>query len=520
MEIKNPILAGFYPDPSACAVDGTFYLVNSSFCYFPGVPIFESTDLKHWHQIGNVLDRESQLPLGKQNMSRGIFAPTIRYNNGTFYMITTNVSGGGNVVVTATNPAGPWSEPHYLAGADGIDPSLFFDEDGTCYYIGTRPNPEGVGHNGDWYIYIQEMDLENWCLKGEYKLVWNGAMRKAEWPEGPHLYKKDGWYYILHAEGGTGPAHAVCVARSKEIYGPYEGNLMNPIITHRHLGKDYPIRYVGHADLFEDSEGNWYAVMLASRPCEWHTNLGRETFLAKVTWEDGWPVCNAGIGMLEDTVTVPLKETEGQELITSGKDANGIPFHMVMLRNPVPGTAKGEGDGYRIQLLPYTLSQMEPAAYLGIRQTSYHFTVKTNLSFAPEKNGEMAGLALFQCEASYVAVVYGRFDEKTQVRVIKNSRDLDAEPAYPVKCVEEVLASADVSAENICFTITQKGQKADISYSIGDVEKTLVTGLSTKFLSTESAGGFVGCTVGMYASASGAESANSAYFTGIDYTDL
>ena len=149
MEIKNPILPGFYPDPSACAVGEKFYLVNSSFCYFPGVPIFESTDLKHWHQIGNVLDRSTQLPLHEDGMSRGIFAPTIRYNNGTFYMITTNCSHGGNFVVTATDPAGPWSEPHYLAGADGIDPSLFFDEDGKCYYNGTRPNPEGVGHNGD-----------------------------------------------------------------------------------------------------------------------------------------------------------------------------------------------------------------------------------------------------------------------------------------------------------------------------------------------------------------------------------
>ena len=193
---------------------------------------------------------------------------------------------------------------------------------------------------------------------------------------------------------------------------------------------------------------------------------------------------------------------------------------MVMIRNPIPGTAKGEGDGYRINLLPYTLSQMEPAAYLGIRQTSYHFEAKTDVTFTPAKDGEMAGLALFQSEASYVTVVYGQFDGKTQVRVIKNSRDLNAEPAFPVKCIEEVLASEDVAAETISFTIAQKGQEACISYNTGNVEKVLVSGLSTKFLSTESAGGFVGCTVGMYASANGAESANSAYFSGIDYTDL
>ena len=508
MEIKNPILPGFYPDPSACAVNGKFYLVNSSFCYFPGVPVFESTDLKHWHQIGNVLDRASQLPLGHDGMSRGIFAPTIRYHEGTFYMITTNVSYGGNFVVTATDPAGPWSEPHYLAGAEGIDPSLFFDDDGKCYYIGTRPNPAGVGHNGDWYIYIQELDIENWCLVGDYKMVWNGAMRKAEWPEGPHLYKKDGYYYIMHAEGGTGPAHAICVARSKELWGPYENNLMNPVFTHRHLGKAYPIRYVGHADLIEDTEGNWYAVMLASRPCEGHTNMGRETFLAKVTWEDGWPVFNAGIGILEDTVTVPLTETEGDELITCGKDADGIPFTMVKLRNPVEGMAKGEGDGYRLKLLPYTLAEKEPAAFLGLRQTSYYFTAKTTVDFAPAQDGEAAGLTIFQSEEAFLAIVYGKFDGKNQVRVAKNS----------VQGGVELVAAEELTAERICFKITQKGQTATLFYDAGAGEKVLAEDVSTKILSTESAGGFVGCTIGMFATANGEESSNTAFFGGIDYT--
>jgi len=511
MEIKNPILPGFYPDPSVCAVGDKFYLVNSSFCYFPGVPIFESEDLKHWHQIGNILDRNSQVPCGKDGMSRGIFAPTIRYHAGTYYMITTNVSHGGNFIVTAKDPAGPWSEPHYIAGADGIDPSLFFDEDGTCYYIGTRPNPEGVGHNGDWYIYIQEVDLENWRLLGEYKLVWNGAMRKAEWPEGPHLYKKDGWYYIMHAEGGTGPAHAVCVARSKEIYGPYEGNLMNPVFTHRHLGKDYPIRYVGHADLVSDKEGNWYAVMLASRPCEWHTNMGRETFLAKVTWEDGWPVFNAGIGMLEDVVTVPLTEKGAEDKdgnpVTSGIAANGIPFSMVMLRNPEEGTAVKDGEGYRLKLLPYTLAECEPAAYLGIRQTSYYFTAATTVKLVPEQDGEAAGLALLQSENASVAILYGQFDGRKKVRVVKN------EAAAGLS----VLAEQEVCAEKITFSIRQAGQTASLSYDAGTGEQVLVSGLSTKFLSTESAGGFVGCTVGMYATADGEKSSNTAWFDGISY---
>ena len=181
---RNPILSGFYPDPSICRVGEDFYLVNSSFAYFPGVPVFHSKDLAHWEQIGNILEREEQLPLTGCEISRGIFAPTIRYHEGTWYMITTNVDNGGNFIVTAKDPAGPWSDPHYLGdAAPGIDPSLFFDEDGRCYYVGTRPNPEGVQHNGDWEIWMQEVDLKEMKLCGESMAIWKGALKNAIWPE-------------------------------------------------------------------------------------------------------------------------------------------------------------------------------------------------------------------------------------------------------------------------------------------------------------------------------------------------
>ena len=248
---KNPIMPGFYPDPSICAVGEDYYLINSTFAYFPGLSLMHSKDLVHWEQIGNVMDRKSQLPLKEAGHSAGLFAPTIRYHEGVFYVICTNVSYGGNYIVTASNPEGPWSEPYYIEGADGIDPSLFFDEDGKCYYIGTHPNPEGCKYDGDWYIWIQELDVKTMKLVGEHKNVWNGAMKNIVWPEGPHLYKKGEYYYIMHAEGGTGPDHAVTVCRSKNIWGPYENNFCNPILTHRHLGRDYPVKYVGHADLIE-----------------------------------------------------------------------------------------------------------------------------------------------------------------------------------------------------------------------------------------------------------------------------
>ena len=228
---KNPILPGFYPDPSICRVDDDYYLVTSSFAYYPGVPIFHSKDLVNWKQIGHVLDRPSQLPLDGQGQSEGIFAPTIRYNDGTFYMITTNVGSGGNFIVTAKDPAGPWSDPYYLE-APGIDPALFFDDDGKAYYIGTRPAPEGPRYFGNWEAWAQEIDLKTMKLVGESVGLWRGALRDSAWPEGPHLYKIDGTYYLMIAEGGTGPEHAVSISRSNAVTGPYVGNPANPILTH------------------------------------------------------------------------------------------------------------------------------------------------------------------------------------------------------------------------------------------------------------------------------------------------
>ena len=181
--VHNPILPGFYPDPSICAVGRDFYLVNSTFAYFPGVPIFHSRDLAHWRQIGNVLTRPSQLPLDGCRHSRGIYAPTLRYHDGTFYLITTNISGGGNFIVTAQDPAGPWSEPYWLGDvAQGIDPSLLFDDDGRCYYVGNRPNPAGEQYGGDWEIWAQELDLTTMRLTGESHALWKGALRDVIWP--------------------------------------------------------------------------------------------------------------------------------------------------------------------------------------------------------------------------------------------------------------------------------------------------------------------------------------------------
>ena len=500
----NPILPGFYPDPSICAVGDDFYLVNSTFAYFPGIPIMHSKDLAHWEQIGNACDRESQLPLGDTGHSRGLFAPTIRYHEGTFYIICTNVSYGGNFIITAQNPAGPWSEPHYIEGADGIDPSLFFDEDGTCYYIGTHPNPAGCQYDGDWYIWIQELDIENMKLVGEVHNVWNGAMRNIIWPEGPHLYKIGEYYYIMHAEGGTGPDHAVTVCRSKNVYGPYENNFCNPILTHRHLGRKYPICYVGHADLVKTINDEWYMVMLAVRPLEGYTTMGRETFLARVEWENDWPVVNPGVGRLTDTVEINLPKwtaytAESNEYVFS--TMGQLPPEFMVLRNADKSHYSLEkGKGLLMLFDTHTLKEQASPSYLALRQKHHHFMVKALLDVSNLSEDKRAGIAYVQNNLYNLRVeVNGKMAE-----VILCEKGTDRRViSMPLQGSNPLEVSLEVDGLSAAVIIEgQKSPEVDI-----------------RTLSTEAAGGFTGCTVGLYAVAD-TENTDCACFKRFSYSEV
>ena len=500
----NPILPGFYPDPSICAVGDDFYLVNSSFAYFPGIPIMHSKDLAHWEQIGNACDRESQLPLGDTGHSRGLFAPTIRYHEGTFYIICTNVSYGGNFIITAQNPTGPWSEPHYIEGADGIDPSLFFDEDGTCYYIGTHPNPAGCQYDGDWYIWIQELDIENMKLVGEVHNVWNGAMRNIIWPEGPHLYKIGEYYYIMHAEGGTGPDHAVTVCRSKNVYGPYENNFCNPILTHRHLGRKYPIRYVGHADLVKTINDEWYMVMLAVRPLEGYTIMGRETFLARVEWENDWPVVNPGVGRLTDTVEINLPKwtaytAESNEYVFS--TMGQLPPEFMVLRNADKSHYSLEkGKGLLMLFDTHTLKEQASPSYLALRQKHHHFIAKALLDVSNLSEDKRAGIAYVQNNLYNLRVeVNGKMAE-----VILCEKGTDRRViSMPLQGSNPLEVSLEVDGLSAAVIIEgQKSPEVDI-----------------RTLSTEAAGGFTGCTVGLYAVAD-TENTDCACFKRFSYSEV
>ncbi|MDD2958663.1 MAG: family 43 glycosylhydrolase [Lachnospiraceae bacterium] len=317
--IENPIARGFYPDPSICRVGEYYYRIHSTFAYAPGIPVFRSSDLQDWEQIGHVLTRDSQLDLLRSEVSGGIFAPTIRWNKGIFYVIVTNVDAGGNFYVTAEDPAGPWSDPIFLKDAPGIDPSLFFEGD-HCYYIGQRQK-EDARFFGDCEIWIRELDLQKGCLTGETAAVWDGAMKNACWAEGPHLYKKDDYYYLMIAESGTEYNHSISIARSRSLYGPYESCPRNPIFTHRNLGRQYPVQCAGHGDLFDTPEGDWYITMLAVRMEKGAGPLGRETFLADVIWEEDWPVINAGEGRLRKWQWV---KSGAKEASNDGKPDSGI----------------------------------------------------------------------------------------------------------------------------------------------------------------------------------------------------
>lgn len=534
MQIRNPILSGFYPDPSICRVEDWFYMVNSTFAYFPGIPIFRSRDLACWEQIGNVLERNSQVSLEGCGHSEGIYAPTIRYHEGVYYLIATNVSGGGNFIVTAGHPEGPWSEPYFLGEkAQGIDPSLFFDEDGSCYYIGQRENSGGSRYFGDCEIWIQKLDLERMELVGESHPVLYGFEKNAVWPEGPHLYKKDGWYYILHAEGGTERNHCIAAARSREVFGPYEYCPANPILTHRHLGRDYPVTCVGHGDLTEDGNGNWYMVMLGSRPEMEHTLMGRETFLAKVVWEDGWPVVNPGIGRLETFVEISGFREKSME---SGINADiqehskvytfekeKFPPEFLFLRNPREGMILSgvEGMFLRMHMNPAVLREQTFPCYAALRFRDRSFAVETELELKTDSEYHCGGMALVQSNDWHFRLeCYAVPQTKVRLTACLGGKEVVLGELLLEKGRRfQLRVDVDgLKGSFFCRTTEKSFDKEDRQDpQIWGDWKYVMENVDLRPLSTEKAGGFVGCTAGMYASGNGQADSSYADFAWFSY---
>jgi len=512
---RNPILAGCYPDPSICRVGDDYYLVNSTFEYFPGLPIFHSRDLIHWQQIGHILDRPSQLPLQGVRASGGLYAPTIRFSNGVFYVINTLVDGktkSGNFIVTATDPAGPWSEPFWLDEAPGIDPSLFFDDDGRVWYVGNRMAAQSQ-YQGHTEIWLQELDLKSMHLVGETYVLWDGALKKAIWAESPHIYKVNELYYLMIAEGGTAHNHAVTIARSETVTGPYESNPCNPILTHRHLGLDYPIVGTGHADLVETQTGEWWMVCLAMRPYGgYFYNLGRETFLVPLRWEEGWPIVNPGVGKVEIELLAPdLPEHLWDELPARDEfDGPSLAFHWNSLRTNSDNFAVlTKRPGYlRLYLRSERLSEETNPSFIGRRQQHARFQAETALEFIPEQN-EYAGLALIQNHNFYYLFIITRTIQPV-IRLIRRAHG-----------TEEILAEQTIHAQRINLKVEAHEQSYNFYFAEQPGEwRALAENVDGRILSTPVAGGFVGAYISMYASSNGQPSTNHADFDWFEYISL
>lgn len=487
----NPVLHGFYPDPSICAVGSDFYLVNSTFSYFPGIPIFHSRDLVHWEQIGNALTKNLQVNLTGNDDHEGIYAPSIRYYQGTYYIIAdheTQANRAGMFIITARDPKGPWSNPTYIKGADGIDPSLFFDN-GKCYFVATHDNSMGSKYFGDNELYLAEIDLASKQFISDKKPLWRGALRHVTWPEGPHLYKHNGYYYLLIAESGTEEHHAMTIARSKKIDGPYEGNPNNPIMTHRFLGAEYPVQNVGHGDFVQASTGDWYFVCLGSRKYHGFVNTGRETFVGHIKWEDDWPVLNPGVGHLEENGVIDLPSVSVKQPETDITfDSSKRDLRLLFLRNPQRQSYLQQNDGLLLTGSSNTLAETQSPTFVGVRQSSVNAFMRVKFGEMNLGSGQI-GLTVYQNRTHFVTFMVKQ-DEKEISATVSQVNDSETNEVAKILLTE-------LPHEMV---IRQKGN--DLFFGLPSKFDGVVDWLDetvdTHFLSTEVAGGFVGCVMGVY----------------------
>ncbi len=513
---SNPILTGFYPDPSICKVNEAYYLINSTFSYFPGIPIFKSHDLVNWQQIGNVLDRPEQLNLDKLGVSEGIFAPAISYNNGKFYVVSTLVGGKGNFVVTANNPTGPWSKPVWLPEVNGIDPSLFFDDDGKAYiiYNSTPPLNKSL-YNGHRTIRIFEFDQNTLSIiKDTQKILVNGGTdisKKPIWIEGPHIFKENNYYYLIAAEGGTGDNHSEVVFRSRYINGPYESYTNNPILTQRHLdhNRPNPITSVGHADLVKDENGDWWGVFLGCRPYEDnHYNIGRETFMARVVWNNNWPTFDLDGDIVKNKYETPndIKKLKAYDLNKNFKESfnkQKLGFEWLFLRTPRTAWHSLADGALTIKSRPETISKKENASFIGYRQKHINGNVRLQMSFKAQKEHEKAGIVIFQNENHYYYFCKSIKDNSPVIQLLKSGENGD----------EELASAVIEDTEKFKLKIDTKGTTYDFYYATKDSKWILLDyDIDAKFLSTKTAGGFVGSIYGLYTTSSGRKSTNSATY--------
>ena len=537
----NPIINGGYPDPSIVRVENDFYIVNSSFEYFPALPIHHSKDLVNWELIGYGIDRPSQ-GTGKVNLydvqqQGGIHAPSIRYHDGLFYIVTTNVYSPVdkskptemvNFILTAKNPAGPWSDPYVIEGAPGIDPDIFFDDNGKVWFVGTHdtgnPNKNGIGE-----IWIQELDLDNWKLKGQRHSIWRGACGGC-CVEGPHIYKQYGRYYLMVAEGGTSYNHAVMIASSENIEGPYDSNPKNPILTSRHLSNNNWVHSTGHADLVQLKDKRWYMVSLGIRnEMDSTSNMGRETHLMPVVWEEAWdnwvevekgrwepviikwPVVAPNTGKVERNTSIPFFEKKQNinysfyDDFTSSKLDLQWNFRRVPRENTYELNSKNKT--LKLNLSPESFELRSQYNLMGFRQKETEFEYSSSMNFKPKKNFSEAGLSIFSQDDNYINFTVKKHNNKTLLNLSIKPRDqkLDIIKSIPLKY-----------NENIILKIVSKDNKYIYYYSLDDGNSFDVfteTGANLVLCK-----GYIGTNLGLYASSNGYKTKEYAEFEWVKNT--
>ncbi|MCD2324866.1 glycoside hydrolase family 43 protein [Sphingomonas sp. IC-56] len=499
-EYLNPILSGYYPDPSVTRVGDEYYLALSSFAHFPGLPIFRSKDLVNWTQIGNAIDRPGQLDFTGMGTSRAVFAPDISFHAGTFYIAGTCVDCGGNFVITAKDAAGPWSDPIWLP-FEGIDPSIYWEGD-RAYIVNNRAPAEPPRYEGHRAIWLQEFDWRAGKMVGESVQLVNGGVditKQPVWIEGPHILRREGWYYLTAAEGGTSVNHSQVVLRSKALRGPYRPFAGNPILTQRDLdpARPHPVTSTGHAKLVQTQRGDWWATFLGVRPYESdYYNIGRETFLLPVTWKDGWPIILPKDKPVPFTAPRPNLPRQPQAATpTSGDfsyvdefDGKKLGLAWIGIRTPKAPLYQLRA-GELVLNSGTRLGDLSGAPGYVARRLQHHVaTVATTVRFSPDKDGERAGLAAVQSDRNHLFFGVTRLGGRTSIALYTSD---DGK--------EQLVASTPVaSGTPVTLTIHADAGTMRVQYKVGGETKTLASDVDTRFLSTKVAGGFVGTLIGPY----------------------
>ncbi|TVR68789.1 MAG: glycoside hydrolase family 43 protein [Marinilabiliales bacterium] len=509
-EFYTPILQGCYPDPAIIRRGDDYFMVHSSFAMVPGVPIFHSNDLVNWRQIGHVLDRPSQLKVEHTGISAGVYAPAIKYNphNETFYMITTQFAGDfGNMVVTTKDPFEGWSDPYKL-NFNGIDPSIFFDDDGKAYVVhNDAPDPGKELYSGHRVIKIWDFDLEeNQVIPGTDKIIVDGGVditKNPIWIEMPHIYKRYGRYYLMCAEGGTGGWHSEVIFVSDHPRGPYEPAANNPILTQRYLNPNRAnrVEWAGHADLTKGPDGNLYGVFLAVRPNEVdRVNTGRETFILPVEWSGEWPVFINGLIPFEPKLKMPegvVNKTgtegyfpNGNFTFTEEFDSEDLDYRWIGVRTWREDFMSVTGNGMQIMPFETNIKAVAPISTLFKRQMHKTFTATTTLDYTPGSENDLAGLVCYQSERFNYVFGITKSGNENYLLLQRTERGRS-----------EIIASTRIDVSNpVHLQVRADGDKYWFNYSLDGQEFENLGGeVSGDILSTNVAGGFTGNLIGLYA---------------------